>query len=320
MKILFFKIGAIGDVLMTTPLVRQTRKLFPNAKIDYLVGQSASQVLDGNKNIDNIITFDETIFTEKKLKAWYKLVKKVRLEKYDTIFVLDKHWFFNFTAYAFNIKKRVGFNRLGKEGLFLTKKQYYGPIRHEIYYYLDLLHKITKKVNYDDTKLDIDIKKTKLPFSKYVVLVNSGGNNPGEESKIRKLPDNTFRKLIEELVINNNLVFLGTKNEKEYYDKFIINKKVKNLAGKYNIKESASIMQNASRIYTTDCGAMHMGAAVNDNITAFFGPTHPERKKPLVRKLKVIWTDSQNYDDSYELFGTKTKNKFFNKIKKSDIK
>jgi len=68
-KILLFKIGAIGDVLMTTPLVRQLRKNFPEAKIDYLIGKSSSKILEGNKNIDEIIPFKETIFTEKKTKG-----------------------------------------------------------------------------------------------------------------------------------------------------------------------------------------------------------------------------------------------------------
>ena len=37
-KILVFKIGALGDVLMTTPVLRNLRKTFPKAEITYLVG------------------------------------------------------------------------------------------------------------------------------------------------------------------------------------------------------------------------------------------------------------------------------------------
>lgn len=42
-QILFFKIGAIGDVLMTTPLVRQVKK--SGAEVGYFVGKRSASVL-----------------------------------------------------------------------------------------------------------------------------------------------------------------------------------------------------------------------------------------------------------------------------------
>jgi len=49
MKILLFKLGAIGDTLMTTPLVRQLRKNFPSAVIDYYIGRSSYGHLYGKR-------------------------------------------------------------------------------------------------------------------------------------------------------------------------------------------------------------------------------------------------------------------------------
>ena len=54
-RILIFKTGAIGDILMTTPFLRLIRKQFPESKIDYFVGNWAKSVLEGNINLDNII-------------------------------------------------------------------------------------------------------------------------------------------------------------------------------------------------------------------------------------------------------------------------
>ncbi len=47
-RILFLKFGALGDVLMTTPLLRQTRKTFPGANIDYCVAEPFAIVLRDN--------------------------------------------------------------------------------------------------------------------------------------------------------------------------------------------------------------------------------------------------------------------------------
>lgn len=77
-KILIFKTGAIGDVIMTTPFLRQLRKNYPNAQIDYLIGNTTSQILENNPNINEIIRFDEKIFFQKKIFKWKKLINDIK--------------------------------------------------------------------------------------------------------------------------------------------------------------------------------------------------------------------------------------------------
>ena len=66
-KILVFKIGAIGDILMTTPLVRQIRKSFPKADIVYYVGKYAADIFQGNKYLNRVESFDQNIFYKKNI-------------------------------------------------------------------------------------------------------------------------------------------------------------------------------------------------------------------------------------------------------------
>jgi len=235
--------------------------------------------------------------------------------------VLDKHWAFTLTSSLFKILKRVGFNRLGKEGKTLTHKVYYRNSKHEIYHYLDLLSIIKKKTDYSDTKLDITLtRKDTLGASKlldktknYYVLINSGGNNVGEQSNIRKMPRKLFKELVEKISKKNKIIFLGTDSERTYYEKFILNKKCFNLAGQTSLKESVSILKKAKRVITTDSGPMHMASAVNNKIISVFGSTNPKRKAPLNKGAKAIWKDKKIYEEKYEIFGKKPKNKQFMK-------
>jgi ADP-heptose:LPS heptosyltransferase len=96
MKIAIWKIGALGDVLMTTPLVRQLRRACPSAQIDYVIGRSSAVVIQGNPNLDRVVTFDEAILYERKLGKLRSIVDLLR--GYDVIFVLDKHWIFALLA------------------------------------------------------------------------------------------------------------------------------------------------------------------------------------------------------------------------------
>lgn len=309
MRILVFKTGALGDVIMTTPFLRQLRKAYPTAKIDFFIGNTASIVLENNPNIDEIIRFDENIFFKKKLISWLKLIKKVKPKKYDTIFVLDKHKVFNITAKLFGIKERIGFDRLGKEGVGLTKKVYYGNEKNEIIYYLDLLKAAGKDVDYNDTNTELFL--TDKPKKKdFIAVINSGGSNPGEKTKIRMMPDELFKGVIDELSKKQEIVLIGSKADGEYYNNFKFDKNITNKAG-VSLKESIQLMSEAACVITTDCGPMHMAGAVNENLVCLFGPTDPKRKAPMKKGVISIWKDKDIYSPDYELFGKTPKNKDF---------
>ena len=66
MKILLFKMWAIWDIIETSPLIRQLKKIFPNSQIDYMVWERCKPVLTWNKYLTNIFTFDENLFAKKK--------------------------------------------------------------------------------------------------------------------------------------------------------------------------------------------------------------------------------------------------------------
>lgn len=324
-KILVFKIGALGDILMATPFLRELRAKNKNAQIDFLVGDNAKIILKNNQYIDNILEFDHKIFFKKKLLNYYKLSKKIKKEKYDEIYVLDKHWIFHLFAYLTKIPKRVGLIRDKISEKFLTEPIYRKGLKHEVDFYLSLIKSNTKnkKLYYNldkkvETKIKLKLKKEKI--KDYVIAINDGGANGVEEGGIRKLPDEKFNQLLELISKENKVLLIGGPNLKDYYKNFT-NKNIINIAG-CSLDESFAYLKFAKRVYTTDCGPMHMAACINDNITCFFGPTNPKRKAPLVKGVVSIWDDEDIYEEAYEIDGTlPDKNKkFFKKLNIGDLK
>lgn len=334
-KILLFKIGAIGDTLMTTPFLRQLKKSYPKARIDYLIGNASKDVLIGNQNLNKIISFDESIIFKKKLKEYFNLISKIRKEKYDIVYVLDKHWALNLTSKMFNIKERIGFDRLGKEGRFLTKKVYYGNDKHEIHYYLDLLKAEGIKPNYSDTKMDLKLskedtkkaetiwKKNSLNNKKVICVIPGGGNNPGESTGIRNWPIYKYIGLIEKLLSKNyKIILIGGKSDEKLSDiivENIKNKNIINLTGKLKLKESAAVISKCDYVVCNDSGPMHLAACVNDKIISLFGSTNPVRKAPLLKNSHAIWKGKKEYDPEYELYGKMPGKKAIDSIKKITV-
>ncbi len=322
MKILFFRVAGIGDVILTTPLIRQVKEQFPSARIDYLVGKSGARVLKNNPYLDNIIKIRENIIFKKKVFAILKLILKIRKEKYDAVFVLGKHWFYGFLSYFFKIKKRIGFKR--ENDLFLNYSRDYKKARHEIYYYLDLAKGLNFKPDYKDIVLDVFLKENQKEFAKNyfkknnlnpkntIVIAAGGGINKGGVETIKRWPQKYWLKLIKLLKkANKSIILIGDKNDKDVENYILKKESVLSLIGKTSLLKTAAIIEKSRAIISSDSGLVHLGSALNQRVLSIFGPTDPKRFAPLNKKSQYLFAhiDCSPCYDMYGNFKTVCNNK-----------
>jgi len=314
MKVLLWKIGALGDVVMTTPLVRQLRRALPQAEIDYLTGHRCTAILQGNPHLDRVCGFDESILYGGQAARVAEIFPLLR--GYDCVFTLDKHWIFALLARMARVPVRIGFRRRLHEGWMLTQTVRYGALRHEIDYYLDLLAAGGWPVARADVALQAPTEADFAVPSGATVLINSGGDNANERSSVRRMPDALFGALLEACAARGPVVFVGSAAEAGYYERFG-GAGSTNLCGRTNLAQAVGVLRQAARVVTTDTGLMHLAAAVNPQVTAVFGPTHPLRKCPP--GARWAWADETRYDPLYELFGTVPSGRYFETLTVADI-
>lgn len=315
MKVLLWKIGALGDVVMTTPLVRQLRRQLPGAQIDYLVGRSFRAVLEGNPHLDRVVDFDDGILFGAHAARLRGILGKLR--GYDVIYVLDKHWIFTWLAWLAGAPRRIGYRRRAVEGWPNTANVPFGALRTDVDYYLDLLEAAGLPVDREDKRLELPPAAPYEVPGPYVVAINAGGNNPGETSDVRQLPRPLFEGLVAHLASRRQVVFLGSRSERAYYEPFAAAYGALNLCGTTSLPQSWGVLAQAEAVYTTDTGLMHMAAAVNSNVLAIFGPTHPMRKCPP--GARWVWKAEHMHDPDYERFGRVPKGSFFERMVLADI-
>ncbi len=102
----------IGDVLVSSIICNNLKKAYPEARIDYLVYESTTPVLEGNPNIDQIILFKKK--HRKNNLAFLKLAWQIRREEYDL--VIDAYsklesWLFVFLSGA---KRKISYKKPDK--------------------------------------------------------------------------------------------------------------------------------------------------------------------------------------------------------------
>ena len=60
-KILIIRLSSIGDIVLTTPILRCIKNQMPNAKIHYLVKANNAIILSNNPYVDKTIYFSNSL-------------------------------------------------------------------------------------------------------------------------------------------------------------------------------------------------------------------------------------------------------------------
>ena len=303
-RILIMRSGGIGDVLMSTPLVKAIRKHYPKAKITYFVGNWSKNSLENNPNIDRIFNYDDLIIIKRNIIKISGLIKKIRKEKFDLGFNLEKSWHWAVLMFLFGIPKRIGFDRKG-EGFANNLTVPFNGTKYELEYYLDLARLLKMKIPTDEMEIYLTnkekiiankfIKQSKLKNKKKIGIAPGGADNPAQQAFIKRWPLENYIRLIDKLTGKKKYVILfGGENDieicKEIIKKIKNKNQVLNTAGKFTVKSCAAVMKKCNLFVTHDSGPMHIAAAVKVPLIALFGPTQSRRFAPkdaIIIKNKI---------------------------------
>ena len=148
MRLLVFNPFGIGDVLFTTPLLRNIKENFPQAYLCFICNRRAYPLIADNVFLDKVFIFEKDEWRallkaskRKFLNEFFKFFRDIKKEKFDVMFDLSLNSQYGFFFKLTGIKKRIGFN-FKKRGRFLTQKidiPYYKD-KHVARYYLDLIN------------------------------------------------------------------------------------------------------------------------------------------------------------------------------------
>ncbi|MBS3142926.1 glycosyltransferase family 9 protein [Candidatus Woesearchaeota archaeon] len=301
MKILIFKSGAIGDVLMTTPFLRALREKYPKANIVYCVGRYSAIALKNNPRINKLMTFDEVVVFKKSVFGLLHLRNGIKKERFDISFNLDRSGLSNLFLASCLIPVRIGFSR-DLNGLGLTKSVKPIPGNHHIREYLRLLGPVKEKNTDMELLLQRKDEEYATKFLKKNNLVNPigisilGAQNPGQNMPSRRWPLRHYLKLIELLQRKNvPIILFGSPAEKSHLNKIGASIPVSCA----DVHKNVCLMKRCKLFITHDSGAMHLASIADIPVISLFGPTNPDEKAPVKFTNLVFWA-KENYAPQIE--------------------
>ncbi len=273
-KVLIVQTAFIGDVILITPLIRESKKIFSNSLIDVMVIPQTSNILENNPHINSIILFDKR---NNKLKSFFRTLKLVRKNKYDL--VLSPHSSFTtaLIIWLASIPTRIGFARWAAQ-YFLTHRLPHPENILKIKKNLNMLSYFSK----EKLSIQTEIFPTKEMFSKAdnILLGMKKVTNkiiavaPGSNWFTKRWPIEYYKTLVEYLNNQNyGIIFIGSKEERDICEEIKPIDKFVNTAGELSLLQSAAVISKCDLIVCNDSGAMHIANAVKTDVFVFFGPT-----------------------------------------------
>jgi heptosyltransferase-2 len=267
-KFLVVRFSSIGDIVLTSPVVRHLKQQVEDAEIHYLTKSSYAPLLEANPYIDRIHSY------EGNMKASIAVLKKEGID-----YVIDLHSNLR-TARIKYALKRMAFSvhKLNwLKWLYVNFKVNRLPERHLVDRNLDTIRSFIDGT--DDQGLDyfipesseVDIRFLPEEFGKGYV-----GLSIGAQHETKKLPLESLITLCQTL--DHPVVILGGPDDREHGEaicKAMPGKAVFNACGSFSIHQSASLVRQSRVLITHDTGLMHIGAAFQKKIISVWGSTLP---------------------------------------------
>jgi ADP-heptose:LPS heptosyltransferase len=267
-KILIIRFSSIGDIVLTSPVIRCLKKQVKGVEIHYLTKKVFAGILENNPYVDKVHVIETAVA---------EVLDELKNEKFDCI--VDLHRNLRSVQVKRMLKVRsFSFQKLNYEKwLLVNLKVNRLPAVHIVDRYLETVRFLG--VENDGLGLDYfipaadEVDVGDLPHS-----FRSGylGFVIGAAHATKRLETEKIISVCRKL--GRPVVLLGGKDEAEAANQIVeaIGPMVYNACGKYNLNQSASLIRQAREIVTHDTGLMHIAAAFQKSIVSVWGNTVPE--------------------------------------------
>ena len=280
--ILVVRFSSMGDILLTTPLLRALKARWPNSRVSFLTKEEFAPLLYGNPNVDELVLFPKG----SGFSGLLKLARSLSRRHWDLL--ADLHGSLRSRlvrllvpaslkyVYSKSLFKRIlliycRFDLYGSGPPTLTER------------YADGLRRFGVELDSGPAELFLG------EGEKAVVQKEISGRWPGETPPVlavapgaawstKRWPAERFAEAARKLASRYGLkaIILGSRKDSGpcgVVRASLGEKNCLDLSGRLSLLESAAAVTSSRLLLTNDTGLMHVATAVGTPVVAVFGPT-----------------------------------------------
>jgi lipopolysaccharide heptosyltransferase II len=303
-RVLLIRLRLIGDVVLSTPVIRALRRTFPDATLTYLVERDAAAVVTGNPHLDEVLVIERS-------RGVMRIVDDVRLawklwrRRFDVVIDMHGGPRSSWLAFATGAPQRIGYDVPGRRWMYtrtVARPRELRP-RHSVLNQWDLLSAIDGWVEEapqparDAVEMPIDQAADRSIATRLaalgvrpgdaVVVVHVSANNP-----FRRWPEASFMELVADLArgaANRRVVLSSGPSDRHAAARIAAGARERLGAataghvldfGEFDLAELHALIARSHLFVGGDTGPLHIAATTNTPVVAIYGPTLPVRSSP----------------------------------------
>lgn len=294
-KILIIQLRRIGDVLLTTPVIKVLREHYPQSHIAFLTNPMSYDVLSGNPYLDEII-----VCQNRDIAYRIKLIQSIRQKRFDVVFDFLGTPGTALISFLSGANYRVGLDLRYRGKLYNIRVKRDSGAVYIINSKLNVLKEIgIISSSYNNEMFFFIPQEAKERVSDF--LMKKGVSNKDMVIMIAPLSRNPclvrawgkekYAELADKLIIKYKakIVFIWSYGEREEIEDIVKLMKEKPIISfETSLKEVAALIQSADLFISNDGGAMHIAIAVGTPTLTIYGPSDERSWCPIGPKHKAI--------------------------------
>ncbi len=286
----------IGDVLFSTPLLRNLRNNYPDAFIAYLCNKRVAPLLENNPCVNEIFVFEKdewrALWRRSRfnfVKRFLLFLKQIRRRKFRIAIDLSLGRQYSFFLWFIRVPQRIGFD-YKERGIFLTRRIRIEGYHHkhvagyylELCKFLDIVPKVRSLEIHlsreEDERARSKLAEKGVDTQRDFIagIVPGGGASWGKDAGLKHWSCQKFAALAQSLVekYRAKIILLGDAKEvaicRDIYD--AMQTKPLNLAGETDLRELAAYIKQCRMVVCNDGGPLHIAVALGIKTVSIFGP------------------------------------------------
>jgi ADP-heptose:LPS heptosyltransferase len=303
-KILLIRLRLIGDVVFTTPMLRALKRVYPGARLTYVVEREAAAVVRNNPHLDELIVVPRTRGMRRMIDD-LRLARRLRTERFDIVIDFHGGPRSSWLTRATGARQRIGYDVEGRAWLYTRAVDRPRELRarHSVENQWDLLRAIEGWLTAApdpaadavemapdpevDARVAARLRAVGVIDDHELMVVHVSAGNP-----FRRWPEPAFVQLVCALASGNDrrrLVLSSGPSDREAAGRIAAAARLQLGAdradrivdfGEFDIAELRALVVRSRLFVGGDTGPLHVAATTSTPIVGIYGPTLSARSSP----------------------------------------
>jgi lipopolysaccharide heptosyltransferase II len=318
LNILLIRLRLIGDVVFTTPIPRALKRVFPEARITYLVEPAAAPVVQGNPHVDEVLVAPRPPGLAR-VACDIRLAWELRRARYDLVIDLHGGPRSAWLALATGARQRIGYVIQGRTWMYTRSVARPRALRrrHSVVNQWDLLEAVDgwpgggPQPGLDAVEMAADadaaaridqrLDEAGVSTGHELIVAHVSAGNP-----FRRWPEPAFAALVAGLARGSpgrRIILSSGPSDRDAARRIAADARhaLGDAAGRvvdfgeFSLAELRALIVRSRLFVGGDTGPLHIAATTATPIVGIYGPTESVRSAP--------WRDPRYPTEAVELAG-----------------